>query len=179
MNRLLTILFFFGVLSITHGYEQAFPKTAVGTIEIKTLPAATLIASQTDAHYFERNNSLFRPLFSYIQANEIAMTTPVEAEMLPGIMYFYIGGDAAARELPETDQVDVVKLPERTVLSIGIRGGYTASKFNDGEARLREWLEQQSDYEAAGAARAIYWNGPFTLSLLKRSEVHIPIKSVE
>ena len=175
MRWLLTILFCFCSATITYAYEQAFPKTTVETIEVKVLPPATLFASTSDAHYIERNNSLFRPLFRYIQAHDIAMTTPVEAEMQPGVMYFYIGGDASERELPETDEVDVVQLPERKVLSIGIRGSYNAKNFAKGEARLREWLAGQSDYIAAGPARAVYWNGPFTLGLLKRSEVHIPI----
>lgn len=30
-------------------YDQAFPETEVGAFEIKTLPAARLIASQTEA----------------------------------------------------------------------------------------------------------------------------------
>ena len=93
MYRLLTILFCLSALPMTHATEQAFPQTAVNTIELKTLPAATLIAASGDGHYFERSNSLFRPLFSYIQRNDIAMTTPVEAGMQPGLMYFYIGDD--------------------------------------------------------------------------------------
>ena len=164
---------------MAQAYEQAFTKTAVDAIEIKTLPPATLIAAKGDGPYFERNNSLFRPLFRYIQANDIAMTTPVEAEMQPGVMYFYIGGDAANRELPSTDTVEVLQLPKRTVLSIGIRGGYNANNFSAGEAQLRKWLAQQTDYMPSGAARAIYWNGPFTLGFLKRSEVHIPIQAAE
>ncbi len=164
---------------MTHAAEQAFPKTGVGEIEVKILPAATLVACTGEAGYFERSDSLFGPLFRYIQSNDIAMTTPVEAELQPGVMYFYIGGDAADRDLPETEEVKVHHLPERRVLSIGLLGGYSAENFAKGEARLREWIESQVSFKVTGAARAIYWNGPFTLPLLKRSEVHIPVALVE
>ncbi|MGB0413408.1 MAG: heme-binding protein [Coraliomargarita sp.] len=159
-------------------YEQAFPKTGVNQIELKTLPAAKLIASKTDSPYFERNNSLFRPLFRYIQDNDIAMTTPVEAEMAPGVMYFYIGGDAAKRELAATDDVHVLELPERTVASIGVRGAYTEARFDAAKDKLEEWLRSQGTHTATGPARGIYWNGPFTLGLLKRAEVHIPVAPI-
>ncbi|MGC6456700.1 MAG: heme-binding protein [Coraliomargaritaceae bacterium] len=164
---------------MTHATEQAFPKTEVGVIEVKVLPEATLAACSGEAGYFERSDSLFGPLFRYIQTNDIAMTTPVEAEVQPGVMYFYIGGDAADRELPETNEVKIHQLPERMVLSIGLLGGYSAENFAKGEARLREWIAGQTNYKVTGAARAIYWNGPFTLPVLKRSEVHIPVAAVE
>ena len=159
-------------------YKQAFAKTTVGQTEIKTLPAAKLIASESDRGYFERNNSLFRPLFRYIQDNDIAMTTPVEAEMEPGIMYFYIGGDDAERELAATNEVRVVELPERTMASIGARGSYSPANFAAAEAKLKAWIEAEGTHQATGPARAIYWNGPFTLGVLKRSEVHIPIEVI-
>lgn len=176
MSRFLTILSFCLSAGMTHAYEQAFPKTPVGTLEVKVLPAATLIASRGEADYFERSDSLFRPLFRYIQAHDIAMTTPVEAERRPGVMYFYIGRAAAGQPLPPSDGIEVVHLPQRTVLSIGVRGSYSPQNFAAGEAQLRDWLAQQDDYRAAGPARAVYWNGPFTLGLLKRSEIHLPLE---
>ena len=140
MRPLLTIVFCFWFFPMTQAAEQAFPKTGIGEIEVKVLPAATLAASSGEADYFERSDSLFRPLFRYIQSNDIAMTTPVEAEVQPGVMYFYIGGDAADRDLPETDEVKIHQLPERMVLSIGLLGSYSAKNFARGEARLCEWI---------------------------------------
>ena len=176
LKFLITLSFAF---NITHAYEQAFPKTPVGEIEVKTLPASKLIACHGQGDYFDRSDSLFRPLFRYIQENDIAMTTPVEAEILPSVMYFYIGADAANRPLTKTDTIDVVELPARTVLSLGIRGGYSSENFAKGEALLRAWLSVQEGYRAAGPARAIYWNGPFTPWPLKRSEIHLPIERSE
>lgn len=178
MNALKLLLLCLLPLQAMTAYEQAFAKTAVGEKEIKILPAAKLIASSSVSGYFERNNSLFRPLFRYIQSNDIAMTTPVEAEMEPGVMYFYIGGDAANRELRATEDVRVLELPERTVASIGVRGSYSQDNFKTAETQLRAWIQAQGTHQITGAARGIYWNGPFTLGFLKRSEVHIPVTPV-
>ena len=175
MNRLLALLLTLLPLHTMSAYESAFEKTPVGSIEIKTLPAARLLAAHSQGNYFDNNNGLFRPLFRYIQDNGIAMTTPVEAQIEPGIMYFYLGTDYAERELADTEQVQVIACPARTVLSIGVRGGYSAANFNQAQAQLQHWLAQQDEWTATGAARAIYWNSPFTLGFLKRAEVHIPI----
>lgn len=157
-------------------YESAFPKTDVGQIEIKTIPAARLIATHSERHYFEANNALFRRLFRYIQANDIAMTTPVEAVLDPAGMYFYLGGDVVYTALEDSDEVSLIEYPERIVLSIGVRGSYNAKHFNQARDTLLTHLATQNKWIATGPARAIYWNGPFMPGVLKRSEVHIPVK---
>ena len=156
--------------------EQAYPKTVVDAIEIKTLPAATLIVSKSEKRYFEEDNQLFRPLFRYIQARDIAMTTPVEAEMDPGEMFFYIGTEVDADKLTDTATVTVQKLPERILASIGVRGSYSTSNFDEAASRLKQWLADHENLEAAGTARAVFWDGPFTLWFLKQFEVHIPVQ---
>ena len=179
MKTLLALCLTLLPLHIMSAYESAFEKTPVGTIEVKTLPAARLIAAQSQGNYFQENNGLFRPLFRYIQDNDIAMTIPVEAEIDPGIMYFYLGVAHKDSELSDTGRVHVTELPERTVLSLGVRGSYSAKNFEQAKAELFAWLSEQNDWIADGAARAIYWNGPFTLGFLKRAEVHIPVKAAE
>lgn len=166
-------------MSLLNAYESAFPKTPPNALEIKTIPASKVIINQTNDNYFADGNDLFMPLFRYIQSNNIAMTTPVEAEIDPGAMYFYIGGDAAQRQLESSDSVTVKELPARTVASIGIKGSYNERNFLKAKARLKAWLEAQGNYVITGPARAIYWNGPFTPSLLKRSEVHFPVKKTD
>ncbi len=156
-------------------YERAFPKTDVGVIEIKTIPAATLLVAQSEGHYFDDNNDLFRPLFRYIQTNDIPMTVPVEAEIDPGAMYFYVGSQHEDQALEDTESVSVIQLPERTVVSLGVRGRYTEANFNKARDTLAAYLAEQNDWKQTGAARAIYWNGPFTLGFIKRSEIHIPV----
>ena len=174
-TRLLLILAYFTSLCAMSAYEQAFPKTPPGTMELKTIPASKLIATQSDGHYFKENNGLFRPLFRYISQNDIAMTTPVEAEMMPGKMYFYIGGDAAKRDLESTEKVSVVELPERTVASIGVRGAYSESNFKEAQKKLEAWLKEHPTHMASGEARGVFWNGPMMPGFLKSFEVHLPV----
>ncbi|MEC8614743.1 MAG: heme-binding protein [Verrucomicrobiota bacterium] len=160
-------------------YEQAFARTNVGEFEIKTLPKARLIASQTDAAYFDDNNRLFRPLFRYISSRNIAMTTPVEAEMNPGVMYFYIDDEVSNEVLDATENVSVHELPERLVASLGVRGDYNEHNFNKASANLSAWLLKNPVYKATGKVRGIFWNGPFTPGFFKRFEVHIPVQLVK
>ncbi len=165
--------------TIGSAYEQAFAKTDVGKFEVKALPAARLIASQTDAAYFNDGNRLFRPLFRYISERDVAMTTPVEAEINPGVMYFYIGANVSSDVLDATKNVSVHELPERLVASLGVRGGYKERNFNKAAAKLSAWLLKNPAYEAIGEARGIFWNGPFIPGFFKRFEVHIPVQLVK
>ena len=175
MKPLIIVLLGLLPLHIMSAYERAFPRTAVGTIEIKTLPASRLLASHCDGNYFQSDNGLFMPLFRYIQSNDIAMTTPVEAEIDPGTMYFHVGSDYADTELVGTDKVTIIELPERTVLSLGVRGSYNAENFARAKAALLTHLAGQNTWSATGSARAIYWNGPFMPGIFKRSEIHLPV----
>lgn len=179
MRRLFTLVIFAIFPHVSSAYDQAFPKTPVGTCEVKTLPAAHLIATRTDKAYFQDNNGLFRPLFRYIKANNIAMTIPVEAAMDPGIMYFYIGSDVDATALKETNQVSIHEMPKRSVASLGVRGGYSESNFNEAANKLKAWLRKNKEYEAVGEPRGIFWNGPFMPGFFKRFEVHLPVRKIE
>ena len=164
---------------ISSAYEQAFAKTDVGEFEVKVLPPSRVIASRTDAAYFDENNRLFRPLFRYISSRDIAMTTPVEAEINPGVMYFYIGANVSSDALDATDNVSVHELPERLVASLGVRGGYNERNFDKASAKLSAWLLKNPTYEATGEARGVFWNGPFIPGFFKRFEVHIPVQLVK
>jgi len=42
---------------------------------------------------------------------------------------------------------------------------------------LMEWFAKNNKYEQDGPAYGVYWNGPFVPGFLKRSEVHIPIRT--
>ena len=176
MRSLFIFVIFFMTSQFASAYESAFPKTDVNVIEIKTVPAATLLVARSEDNYFDKKKDLFRPLFRYIQTNDIPMTVPVEADINPGAMYFYVDSNQANKTLEDTDEVNVIQLPERTVISIGVRGSYSEKNFNKARETLIAYLAGQDDWIQAEPARAIYWNGPFTLGFLKRSEVHIPIE---
>ena len=72
--------------------------------------------------------------------------------------------------------MEVINLPERRVASLGARGGYSRENFEQTRAALLAWLAKQPGVEAAGEPYAVYWNSPFTLWFVKRSEVHVPVR---
>jgi DNA gyrase inhibitor GyrI len=159
---------------ITQASESAFKHTPEGTIEIKAIPASTVLVKRSQVSYFESNN-LFMPLFWYITTRRIAMTTPVEVGIQPGEMYFYVGSDATQRSLKSSGSVSVEQVPHRTVASIGYRGAYSESNFQRAKAVLEDWIAQQSEYQPSGEPRAIYWDSPSVPDDQKRAEVHIPL----
>lgn len=157
--------------------EQAFPPTAPGVAEFKTLPAGVLLKSTGRGNYFEESNRLFRPLFNYISSQKIAMTTPVEAQIDQAAMYFWVAPSEVAKVAGDRAGVEVIRLPARQVASLGARGGYGRENFEQTRDKLRAWLETQPEVEATGEAYAVYWHGPFTPWFAKRSEVHIPVQA--
>jgi hypothetical protein len=162
-------------VAVAIAVEKAFPPTAVGQIEIKELPAGVLLESASDQSYFNSANGLFRPLFRYISDREIAMTTPVEARVDPGRMYFWVAADEVEKVDGDTQSVRVIHIPARTVAAAGGRGGYTERNFNRTRDQLLAWLEEQDEWRVSGEPFAVYWNGPFTLTLLKRYEVQVEL----
>lgn len=173
MNRYL-LLFLLSLPAMAA--EQAFPQSPVGQPEIKTLPAGVLLRSAAAGDYFKQANRLFRPLFGYISTHDISMTVPVEAQIDSAAMYFWVAPSQLAKVAGNADGVEVVKVPERRVASLGARGGYSPENFSKTRDELLVWLSRQPGVEAAGPAYAVYWNGPFLPGFLKRYEVHIPLR---
>ena len=156
-------------------YEAAFKKTPVDQIEVRTLPAARLIAVEAQGSYFDHSNGLFKQLFSYISDNDISMTVPVEGQLDSAQMRFYLGQDAP--DAPrDTDAVRVIEVPSRMVASIGGSGSYGESNVGAARQRLESWLADQEQWAADGEPYAVFWDGPFTLWFMKRFEVHIPLQ---
>ena len=160
-------------------YESMHERTPVGKIVVVDLPARTALETSTDKSYFSENNGLFRKLFRYINQNDISMTTPVEADIKPGKMRFFVGTKDLAKNFKDSDQVKIRKLAKQKVVSIGIRGGYTEKRFQENLKSLNKWLAGNTKFEAIGEPYGVYWNGPFVPGLLKRSEIHIPIRLTE
>ena len=176
---LLIVIIFIGVplvIKNIYGVEEAFKRTSAGKIEIKTIPASMVMVSESEGNYFGTRNYLFRRLFNYISENNVAMTAPVEARIENAQMKFYVGTKDKLKELKDRGSVKVVTIPQRTVVSIGIRGTYTESNFEKAKTQLEQWLRDNTGYQQAGAAYAVYWDGPFMPWFLKQSEVQIPVE---
>ena len=100
------------------------------------------------------------------------MTTPVKQN--PGKMVFV--GEQDAKPRPDTSAIRR-NLAPMTVVAIGVRGSYSEENFTENKTALLDWLKENPDYEQAGTAYAVYWDGPFIPWFLKRSEIHLPIQS--
>lgn len=161
----------------TQATEQAFQPTAPGEIEVKQLPQSTLLVTGGEQSYFDGSSQLFRRLFQFIKENEVSMTTPVKADIDPGRMYFYVGGEDLDKHLVDAGAVQVIVEPQRTVMAIGVRGGYSQGNFVEARARLLERLATSTEWQRSGDAYAIYWNGPFVPGFLKKFEVHVPVQA--
>ena len=150
--------------------EEAFPPTEPGEIEIKTLPAGRLLESSGDRVYFNNSGRLFSPLFRYIQQKGISMTTPVEAHINPGKMYFWVAEDQVDKAKEDSAAVKVIDAPSRRVVSIGSRGAYTQANYEKAKEALLGWIEK-GGLETDGEPYAVYWDGPFTPWFMKTFEV--------
>ena len=183
ISSVIIILFIFiGVplmIKNIYGVEQAFKKTPVGKIEIKIIPESTLLVAEASGNYYGGRNDLFRRLFSYISENNVSMTVPVEARVENAQMKFYVGTKDKIKALKDQGSVQVVTVPQRTVLSIGIRGAYSESNFVRAKATLEQWLTDNKEYRQAGEAYAVFWDAPFMPWFLKRSEVHITVDKIK
>ena len=159
-------------------YEQAYAGTSPGTIEVKTVPATLALQAEGTGRYFDTNGSLFRRLFSYIGSREVKMTVPIEADVIDANrMRFFVGSQDVGRPLPSADGVTVVPVPEKQVVAIGLRGSYSAERFDEGRKALETWLAAHPEWKATGPPRAVYWNGPFVPFFMKRSEVQVTVTS--
>lgn len=155
---------------------QAFPPTAPGVTEVKTLPAGVLLRTTGQGNYFERSNGLFMPLFRYIERHNIAMTVPVEARIDDAAMYFWVAESEVGKVAGDQGAVAVERRPARLVASLGVRGSYSQSNFAAAREKLLAWLATRPDLASVGEPYGVFWNGPFTPGFMRRFEVHIPVR---
>ena len=156
-------------------YESIYPRTPVGAIEVKTLPARVTLVASAPGDAFEDRGLAFRKLFNYINANKVAMSVPVEASASTNEMIFFVGTNQSARALATTNEVAVRTLPQTTVASIGLRGSYSRENYEAGLTNLTAWLARQKEWRTNGAPYAVYWNSPFTPWFMRKSEIHMPL----
>ena len=166
------------------------PPGPVGEIIVKEYPAYRLARIQRGEGGVQGGpNVMFRPLFNHIKRNDIAMTAPVEMgypeHVEPGegatSMAFLYGEPTWGTSGADTaDQRVVVEdVPAMTVVSIGVRGGYTDANFEKAISKLEAWVQQRGDeVRIVGPPRFLAYNSPFVLGFLKYGEVQVPIEIV-
>lgn len=155
--------------------------TPVDEIRVKQYPAyrAAYISADDDN---SGSSGLFRPLFNHIKRQDIAMTAPVEMTYADdgeesSMAFLYRTTDMGALG-SDTDDPDVVvkDIPAQTALSIGLKGGYSHSRFEKAVIKLNAWLNENSGYRAAGDPRYLGYNSPFVPGPMRYGEVQIPIE---
>ncbi len=162
------------------------PPGPVGVVIIKEYPACRI--AMTKRTNGERGSGeLFMPLFRHIESNHIAMSSPVVMtyskagqgrESMASMAFIYgkptIGKDGV------DGKVTVENEPAMLVASIGVRGQYTAGRFERAEKKVVQWLSAHAaEYQAAGQARYLAYNSPFVLPWFKYGEVQIPVRRLE
>ncbi|MEM9539361.1 MAG: heme-binding protein [Cyanobacteria bacterium P01_E01_bin.42] len=168
--------------------EDFPPPTPDGTIEIKEYPPYRAASYRDRGRLSQAASRAFSPLFQHISANEISMTSPVEARYPRSTLEATTPEDVGETEVfflyrntdtnPENvaSDIQIRDIPAMTVVSLGFRGGYDYENYAGRLARLQEWLEAHPEYEIAGEPRRFFYDGPFVPDALKRGEVQIPIR---
>ena len=168
------------------------PPGPVNAVIVKTYPAHRLArATQGKAA-----DGMFMKLFRHIERNKISMTAPVVMDWpggelpdaapprqpagrggQPEAMAFLYGKASigAAGADPDDPAVVVEDVPETTVVSIGLRGGYDEATLDRGVEKLQAFLAEHPEWTPAGPPRSLAYNSPFVPSFAKYSEAQIPV----
>ena len=158
---------------------EGWPKiTPVGEVELKERPAFRLAVAEASSGSGGEGR-LFGTLFRHIQDRDIPMTAPVTMTRSPqgqmesmGFLYenLEVGsvGDAGGAEVQDR--------PSATVVSTGLRGGYSASSYAKGLARLQSFLEERTALEPMGEPIYMGYNSPFVPGFLKYAELQIEVE---
>jgi hypothetical protein len=159
----------------------------VGEIIVKEYPAYRMARIQRgEGGIAGGPNVMFRPLFNHIKRNDIPMTAPVEMgypeHVKPGegasSMAFLYGEQTWGTSGADANdrRVVVEDVPAMTVVSIGVRGGYTNANFEKAISKLNAWIQQRADQVGViGPPRYLAYNSPFVLGFLKYGEVQLPV----
>ncbi|MCU0537524.1 MAG: heme-binding protein [Hydrococcus sp. Prado102] len=163
------------------------PPTADGQIEVKSYPAYRSATYRATGELATAANRAFSPLYQHISSNEISMTAPVETRYPSStidaidyqtgeaqVSFLYRSTDIYPKEI--ADSILVEDISPMTVVSLGLVGSYNYQNYQEGLARLKDWLKQHSEYEIVGSPRRFFYDGPYIPDGLKRSEIQIPIR---
>ena len=151
--------------------------TPVGEVELKERPAFRVAVAES-SNGSGGEGPLFGTLFRHIQDRDIPMTAPVtmtrssEGQMESmGFLYenLDVGSVGAAGNAEVQDR------PSATVVSTGLRGGYSAKSYANGLARLQDYLEGRKHLQPIGEPVYMGYNSPLVPAFLKYAELQIEV----
>ena len=124
----------------------------------------------------------FWPLFNHIKEREIAMTTPVQidyrqdGERQREASMAFLYGSPELGPTGKAGDVEVVDVPEMTVLTIGSRGQDRPARITELRTRLEQWLATHQEWEVAGTVRTMGYNSPSVGGERRYFEVQLPVR---
>jgi hypothetical protein len=132
----------------------------------------------------DNQNSAFFKLFDYISGQnkkneKIEMTAPVfmdteEDEYMQFVLPARYTMQTAP--IPNHEDLDIVEMKNLTMASIRFSGRLTKSNTRKHREKLISWIKAQENIQIAGEPITAGYNAPFTIPILRRNEVLIPIK---
>jgi hypothetical protein len=155
------------------------PMTPIGEVELKQFPAYR--AARIDTTTGLPQGAFFWQLFSHIQKNNVSMTAPVEmgtavdaqGNAVSSMAFLYEHGEQGT--LGKQGYIDVVDVPARLAVVVGMRGEFDARDAADARKQINAWLEANPAYRADGEPRFDGYNGPGTPLDRKYYEIVQPV----
>lgn len=179
--------FRFGPCNVTTALPEGYPPpTPPGAFEIKRYPRARRAEVTGDSNPNFGMFFGFWPLFQHIKRQEIAMTSPVEMDYdgfdkrgrlsTVGWTMSFLYREPTMGTLGPDGDVAVEDREPVTVLSKGCKGPYLFERADETARELAAWLATNDTWEAAGAPRGLFYNGPDQSNDDKWSEIQVPVR---
>lgn len=195
---LLTILLSACSVFGTAGVKEPRHKTILtdGKISIRQYAPVMLAQVSSSSEGDTSTNPEFRALFRYIsgdnrqnakikmtapvinQSEKIKMTAPVITSTAPQnmTMAFFLPQKYNAGNAPQPTnrKIKLVSRPAMTMAVIRFSGSTSKLRVKQMTDKLTAWIKQ-SRYKITGPAVVAMYNPPWTLPMLKRNEIQIPV----
>ncbi|MEM9468993.1 MAG: heme-binding protein [Pseudomonadota bacterium] len=179
-------------------------ESAESNIEVRTYEQMILASTPMDTT--ENRDGAFMRLFRYIsgqntEQSEIAMTAPVfmdekskgqkipmtapvfmdrETSETKPMMSFVMPSDFTLQNTPEPkdETVTVTEVKNWKVAAIRFNGRMSENNIQKHKKILEKWV-LDNGYKATGPYQTAGYNAPYTLPMLRRNEVLIPVEKKE
>jgi len=189
----------FGESDIEIAPYKVVREDSLKNIEVRTYDRMIFVS--TPMVNKDGRNNAFRTLFAYIQgenesAQNIEMTAPVfmddksEGTKIPMTAPVFMDSENAHPMMsfvmpdnftlettpkPKNSAVKVQEIKNYKVAVIRFNGRLTNKNIAKHQKLLEEWVAK-NEYKVAGPSKSAGYNAPFTIPLLRRNEVLIPVE---
>ena len=153
--------------------------TPVGKVELKERPAFRVAVAETPRGSGDEGR-LFGTLFRHIQDRDIPMTAPVTMTrstqgQMESMGFLYESLEVGS--VGSAGGAEVQDRPSATVVSTGLRGGYSAKSYANGLARLESYLSERAFLRRTSDPIYMGYNSPFVPGFLKYAELQIEVNA--